>query len=204
MRVSSSNRSVIQQSFFDDLERWLKDNQFSEREFKKGMDRLAGLLALTCLSFAQEKSRGPLDPQDKRREKAWLIPVRRISQEYYYSWYEERISQGHWETGNRSREAFYIEYGINHQGTGREDSGGNRNRVRRPIMKLSMLATLKWIEHTKVVNRVASTVFIGDNSRGGHTNLAGQGMQSGRVGTVIGGKGAFGSTKQTLSSMRNA
>jgi len=198
MRVSGRNISYIQPQFFNDINRWIDDNKYSQKNLRKGMDALTGLMAMTCLSYAQEKSRGPLDPYGKRREKAWLIPVRRISQEYYYAWYEERISQGHWEVGNRSREAWYIEFGINHQNTGRDDSAGNRVRIRRPIMKLSVIATLKYIDKTQASEKVMSHILIGDNNRSAKRSIAGQEIQSSRVGTVIGGRAG------TISTMRNA
>lgn len=145
--------------------------------FKYAMDGAVAMYAFVTLAEAQRRSRGPLDPRQTgrrlsghrfvgdphgnvRREPlydptAWKIPVRRITGEYFAGWRAERLNLGVWMVTNYSREAYFIEHGINHRGTGLVDSGGNRVRIRRPILKLSVLAAINFIE-----GRNADTVAL--------------------------------------------
>lgn len=244
--LSGGRNNWVNPKFFEDIDRFIQQNNYSRHVLNAKMDQLAHLMAITCLAFAQGKSHGPLDRSARsggalgaqsrslghgqfdiainaqrkhframavksfnRGSLAWRIPVRRISQVYFYAWFAHRLNRGHWETANFSREAFFIEFGINHDrlgATGLKDSAGNRVRIRRPIMKLSLLATLRYIEGTGVERRIMQQIFIGDNNRS--TGAVGTTMQSGNIGTVIGQGGqtnAFGqSTLQKIPTMHFA
>lgn len=165
-----TNTFQIDPSFFQQVREFIEDNRNSAKNFKFGMDAAVGLYAYTTLAEAQKRSAGPIDPQmrgtrlsghrfignsngEVRRQPiysstAWKIPVRRISGAYFSGWYAKRISLGYWMVSNTSREAYFIEFGINHQGTGLSDSAGNRVRIRRPILKLSVLAAYNYAEGT--------------------------------------------------------
>lgn len=78
---------------------------------------------------------------------AWKIPVRRITGAYYAGWYAERLSPSVWMVSNKSREAYYIEFGINHAGTGLHSTGG-RVRIRRPVLKLSVMEAMSFAAGT--------------------------------------------------------
>lgn len=161
---------TIDPSFFRQIEEFIQDNKNSVKNFKFGMDAAVMLYAYTTLAEAQKRSLGPLDPRmvgkrmtghrfigsssgDVRRQPlytstAWKIPVRRISGAYFSGWFVKRVSLGVWMLSNNSREAYFIEFGINHAGTGLHDSAGNRVRIRRPILKLSVLAAYNFAAST--------------------------------------------------------
>lgn len=81
---------------------------------------------------------------------AWTIPVRRITGQYYEGWYIQRVGMAVWRMSNRSREAWYIEFGINHEGRGLIDaSTGKTYRVPRPIFKLSLLRAVQFARGTR-------------------------------------------------------
>lgn len=130
------------------------------------MNVLTSLLARTNQAFAQEMSRGPLDPQERKPDAAWKIPVRRISSAYYRGWKVRRLAPAVWMLYNDSREAYYIEYGINHVGRGTTVTYKNGRtyiksgaRVRRPIRKMSLIKTLNFVDHSRVGHRVWEMIW---------------------------------------------
>lgn len=82
-------------------------------------------------------------------EGAWKIPVRRITGAYLAGWKVRHIGVGIWETYNDSREAYFIEFGINHRGTGLTSTGG-LVRIRRPVLKLSVMQAVAFARGTKM------------------------------------------------------
>jgi hypothetical protein len=120
---------VITDQFFRDVNNFIRDNESSMRRFNYGMDFLVQLLARTAHGYAQKLSAGPVDPQGRRRDLAFQLPVRRITGRYYFGWKIKKISMGIWLVYNDSREAYFIEYGIHPSG----------RRVRRPVSKLTAL-----------------------------------------------------------------
>jgi hypothetical protein len=115
------------------------------------MSELAFHMALVNQGEARKMSFGPYDPTGKDTSLAWQNPVRRISQTYYLSWKVRQVRPGVAQLYNDSREAFFIEFGINHLGEGR--------RVRRPIRKLSLLKTLEHMSRTNTYHRIWAQVF---------------------------------------------
>jgi hypothetical protein len=136
---------------FEGIENYIRWAQGVPRKMPVAMDVLVRFMAYTNLGVAQKYALGPVDPQQTRPELAWKIPVRRISGRYFFGWKTRRVSLGVWQLYNDSREAFFIEFGI-HQ--------GSTKRIRRPIQKLSLLSTMKFLEVTKVYHRVWSSVFL--------------------------------------------
>lgn len=166
----------LSSSYFKQLEDWYNDNLRSAEEMMFAIDRTMMGYAYVTVGAAQRRSAGPLDPRSTntryiptghyfvgsqagsntpaRRVQtytvhsplAWKIPVRRITGAYYKGWYARRVAPGIWEVSNKSREAYYIEYGINHIGTGAVGPAGQRVRIRRPILKLSVLEALTFAQ----------------------------------------------------------
>jgi len=142
----------IDKSFFDALENQIIWAEGIPRKMPIAMDRLVRFMAYTNLGIAQKMSLGPVDPNMAQPSLAWKIPVRRISGRYFFGWKTNRVGLGHWQLYNDSREAFFIEFGISPSLTpGR--------RIRRPILKLSLMQTLKWMERTGVYHRVFAQIY---------------------------------------------
>jgi hypothetical protein len=116
------------------------------REFELRTDTLVHLLAMAHKGIAQQKSRGPL-----RGDKAWVIPVRRIEEEYYHGWRARRITLGAWEVFNPVPHAFFIEHGINPRATG--------EAVPRPILRQSGVETVRFVARTRVGERFSSDIL---------------------------------------------
>lgn len=119
-------------------------------QFHIGMNQLCQLMAYVNQSFARKMSFGPEDPAGTRSELAWKIPVRRITNRYYLGW-KVRPIRGGWQLYNDSREAYFIEFGINWR-------GGNR-RVRRPIQRLSLKKTMDYMATTQAYHRIWSEIY---------------------------------------------
>jgi hypothetical protein len=135
--------------FFQDVERYIRGLEASGRNLYAASNMLTELLARAHQGFALEKSRGKYDPYQKVPEMAWMIPVRRITQRYYRNWKVRRLAPGVWEVYNDSREAYFIEYGIH----------TSKRRVRRPIMKITLIKTLRWSDAVGVGHRVWEQAF---------------------------------------------
>ncbi len=90
---------------------------------------------------------------------AWTIPVRRITQDYYHGWKHKKLGNARYMVYNASREAYFIEFGINHQATGLVGSNGVRVRVRRPVMKLAVIKALNFARATHFDMNIISQTF---------------------------------------------
>ena len=143
-------------SFFEAIENAILQSMRIRRQMPIAMDRLVRFMSYAHLGFAQKRSLGPVDPMQRRPEFAWKIPVRRISGRYFFGWKVKRVGMGHYKMYNDSREAFFIEFGIHRNPyTGKPSA----RRIRRPIMKLSFLENLRFIQSTHVANRVWSSLY---------------------------------------------
>lgn len=105
-------------------------------------------------------------PVPQFSDAAWKIPVRRITGNYFRGWKVKRLVPGVWALVNDSREAYFIEFGINWVGaTGSISRKGAKpylkynRRVRRPIQKLSLMKTMRFIESTGVADKVWAATF---------------------------------------------
>jgi hypothetical protein len=144
----------------------------SRRNFAFGMNALVMMMAYTNLGIAQKMSAGPVDPQMRNVSAAWKIPVRRITENYFFGWKVRRIGPATWELFNDSREAYFIEFGI-HQ---------SNARVRRPIRKLSLRKTLARMEGSAIYHRIWAEIYT---ANGQHFGFA-QTMQSSGKGSFTG------------------
>lgn len=120
------------------------------------MNQLVYRMALINQGEARKMSYGPHDPSQRQPEAAWKLPVRRISERYYLGWKVKQIADG-WMLFNDSREAYFIEFGINWLGAGR--------RVRRPIRKLSLRRTMDYMASTQAYHRIWANIY---KTRQGH------------------------------------
>jgi hypothetical protein len=157
----------IEQDTFVDLENLIVELETAGKRIKPAMNDLCKVLAFVGLAQAQKRSRGIVDPRQTSStvtvrpgtsrvgytpgrslsSQAWKIPVRRITGAYYRGWRVNRVTMGVWEVFNESREAYFIEYGIHTSG----------RRVRRPIAKLSLLATIRFAD--PIIHRMTNWVF---------------------------------------------
>jgi hypothetical protein len=177
-----SNESIfrISPKTFTEIDEWITAAETSGKNVAWGMEVLLMLMARTNQAEAKALSRGPVDPQMNRPDTAWKLPVRRITSRYYKGWKVRRLGSQRWALFNDTREAYFIEYGINHWGQGTDvgsrgkaqrghmrvggvqyEGGSNprayykgSRRVRRPIRKLSLISTLKFMDQSKASARV--------------------------------------------------
>lgn len=137
---------------------------------RKYMDLLARFMALRNQGFSRKMSFGPLDPDGRRSELAWRSPdegIRRISQAYYLGWKLKRIGPGWYRVYNDSREAYFIEFGISEVGFGEGRHVPNR-RIRRPVRKLALIKTMKFMMTTQAYHRVWADIY---RTRGFHSGF---------------------------------
>lgn len=132
------------EDIFEALENTIVNCQRMRRGLPVAMDRACRFCSYAQLGFGQKRAAGPVDPEQARPELAWRIPVRRISGRYFFGWKVKRVGMGWWQFYNDSREAFYIEYGIH----------TSPRAIRRPVHKLSFIDTLRFLEGTKIWDRV--------------------------------------------------
>lgn len=142
-------------------------------QMEQNMIRLTQLMATVNQGFARKMAFGPEDPRGRGSTLAWRLPVRRISGRYYLGW-KIRPIRGGWQLYNDSREAYFIEFGINHLGEGR--------RVRRPVQRLSLRQTLEYMASTQAYHRIWSEIYRHRGKGFGFT----QQVQSARMGSFTG------------------
>lgn len=120
------------------------------RQLRQQMVKLTQVMAFVNQREARKMSFGPADPHGEDSALAWKLPVRRITGRYYLGWKVRPVAGG-WQLYNDSREAFYIEYGINWLGQGR--------RVRRPVQRLSLKKTMEYMMTTQAYHRIWGEIF---------------------------------------------
>jgi len=133
-----------------------------------GTNILCQQMAYVNQSEARRMSFGPHDPREQNPNAAWRLPVRRISERYYRGWKVKPIMNG-WMLFNDSREAYFIEFGISRvgfswaiRGDRQERLGPRRTptrRIRRPVRKLSLIRTLKYMASTQAYHRIWSEIY---------------------------------------------
>lgn len=196
---------------FQDVDGLMEDLRMNQRMFAKGENLLVRMLAMTHMALAQQKSRGPMMPGARRMaspgartvtglisgrqyhetarqvaaaqypgSRAFGIPVRRITGAYYAGWKVRRIGPSMYMTYNDSREAYFIEFGINPRATG---------AVRRPILKMTAIGTLRFIQSTRLIERFTeATIGSKRSKRGQYQSFLARMAGSNMLG-VIGPKG---------------
>jgi hypothetical protein len=151
--------------------RWAEVEVPSQIPF--AMDNLVHQMALVNQSIARKMALGPFDPQERDPSLAWRTPaqgIRRISSAYFLGWKVYKVGMAHYRLENRSREAYFIEFGISRVGF-----GGTRvvpkRRIRRPVRKLSQLKTIDFMRTTNAYHRVWTDMYRARHARGGFTQI---------------------------------
>lgn len=137
------------------IEDYIEDNKFSIDKLRYGMDTLVRVLVNITRTEALARSGGPVAARHRSNPAlAFKIPVQRITGQYYAGWHLRRVRNAHWMLYNDSVEAYLIETGM-------------FLRVRRPILKLSFISMLRFIQVTKTAETFADWVLAPRrNSRG--------------------------------------
>jgi hypothetical protein len=176
-RISGVMR--IDESFFLKLREYKEDNINDIGKVKWAIDKIVMGYALVSQGEAQKRSLGPqvtpgsaggsvrfgvrgrhLRNMAIPTVGAWKIPVRRITGAYFEGWHISQVGHAVWLLTNVSREAYFIEFGINHHSTtGLFGPSGQRVRVRRPVMKLSVLEAMRKIEATGADANIIVNIF---------------------------------------------
>lgn len=159
----STNPSV---RFANELHAWANQLGEAGKKLPMSLNALASILARVDQWESIKRSSGPRDRRAKNSQLAWKIPVRRISSHYFQGWYVRRVAPGTWMVYNPTREAYYIEYGIH----------TSNRRVRRPIRKLALIATLKFADRHKVGEHVWEAIFGTLRQGGGISYRRGAGV----------------------------
>ena len=133
------------------------------RKLRYYMNELVFMLALYGQGQARKMSFGPFDPSQSMPGEAWKIPVRQITGNYYISWKVRQIKPAVWQLYNDSREAFFIEFGINWLGAGR--------RVRRPILKMTELKLATYAMSSPISGRFWASALKHDGKGYGFTQI---------------------------------
>jgi len=156
----------------DAIEQWIQWAQYEvPHKLPYYMDRLAHFMALTNQGYSRKMAFGPLDPDGRRTELAWRTPeqgIRRISQAYYLGWRLRKRGMGWYSVFNNSKEAYFIEYGISEVGFG-ENRHVPKRRIRRPVRKLALLKTVRFMAQTNAYHRVWVDIFKSNRAYGGFT-----------------------------------
>lgn len=155
--VQGRGAVTITTDTFNAIEQYIRWCNGVPGRLQPATDILARFMALTNQGIAQQMSYGASDPQNRNPSQAWKIPVRRISQRYFYGWKVKRVAPSTWMLYNDSREAYFIEYGIHRQP--RSEIVSSR-RIRRPIRKLSLKRTLEAMMRTTAYHRVWAEIFV--------------------------------------------
>lgn len=151
-RSSVIPRAVgIGRSDFSDVDELIRSLRRGTREFDSAMNLAAQMLAKANQGIVQGYMRGPTTrPVDARRiASSFSIPVRRVTGKTYQGWRVRRIRQGMWELFNEERGAWAVEFGVVAGGHGR----------RRPVLKMSAVATLRFVQRTRFGNRIYHGTF---------------------------------------------
>lgn len=129
------------------IEDYILDNRHSIDKLRYGTDVLIRVLANIVKSEAQRRSGGPVAARHRSNPAlAFKIPVQRITGRYYAGWTLRRVRNAHWMVYNEAYEAWLIETGL-------------YQRVRRPILKLSVIAMLRFIQSTRTADSFVDWVL---------------------------------------------
>lgn len=139
--------TVIMRPDFTAIENFIRDNKESQAKAMQGVDLLVRTMAMVVKGYAQQRSGGPVAPR-RRSNPAWAgkIPVQRITGAYFAGWTVRRVGMARWLVYNDAKEAYLIETGM-------------YQRVRRPILKLSIIAMLKFLEGSRTEQRFLGSMI---------------------------------------------
>lgn len=138
---------TISRRTFDQIVEYIADNEGSIQKARCGQDVLIQGMVTFVRSEAMSKSFGPVAP--RKRSVAALagrIPVQRITGAYYAGWYIRRLGNARWAVGNSSWDGYLIETGM-------------FQRVRRPILKMSVISMLRYLQTTRVSEQFADWII---------------------------------------------
>jgi hypothetical protein len=167
------NQFSISRKTFERLEDWIKDNEASSEKAKQGMDTLVRLCVLVVKAEAQKRTMGPVAPRGRSNPAlAYRVPVQRITGRYFAGWTVRRTRFGAWMIYNDERAAYFVEFGIG-------------QRVRRPILKMSVIAMLKFLQSTRTGERFAEYILAPRRSPQGRFRSFDE-----RLGSLVRGMGA--------------
>lgn len=145
--LASQRQTVIMRADFTAIENFMRDMKGSVERVQQGGDLLVRTMALVILGYAQQKSGGPVAPGKRSVPSlANRIPVQRITGAYFAGWKTKRLGLMSWLVYNDSKEAYLIETGM-------------YQRVRRPILKMSVIAMLKFLENSRTELRFLDSVI---------------------------------------------
>lgn len=170
----------IDRRIFNEMDELLRSLRRGTREFQFVMNTAVHLLARTNLGIVQAKYRGPHDPS-YRFVKPWLIPIPRRSTETYTGWHVRAIAPGIWAVSNERRGAYMVEFGIVRGGGG----------VRRPVLKMSGIATLRFIARTRFANRIMADTFGHLQDNKGHFRSFSARMAGSSLLGIVGPRGVL-------------
>jgi hypothetical protein len=153
--VAPGSGFSISRTTINQLTEHMLDAKASSEKAHSAADVLVQGMAYITRSEAMQKSMGAVAA--RRRSNpilAYRIPVQRISGAYYAGWYVRRLGIGIWAVGNATKEAYLIETGM-------------YQRVRRPILKMSVISMLQFLQTTRLADMFAdSLIQPRRNSRG--------------------------------------
>lgn len=135
----------INRQHFEEVEQLIRSLRQGSKEWMSAMDLSTELLAHTTQGFALRYYRGAQYPGGA----AFTIPVRRITGRTGSGWRVKKLGMGRWEVFNEERGAWMVEHGIVAGGGG----------TRRPILRMSGVATLRFIQRTRFGNRIMAETF---------------------------------------------
>lgn len=163
---------------FDQIEDFIVDNQASIEKANMGIDLLVRSMVLVIKGIAQQKSAGPVARRRRSNPAlAYKIPVQRITGAYFAGWTQRRIGMGHWAVYNDTVEAYLIETGL-------------YQRVRRPILKMSLIGMLRLLQTTRTGDRFLEWVLAPRrNARGQFQSFNKRLMGTQTLGGMAGPKG---------------
>lgn len=171
---------TISKRTFDQIEEFIADNAASIEKVNIGIDLLVRSMVMVTRGIAQQKSGGPVAPRQRSNPAlAGRIPVQRITGAYFAGWTIRRLGSGHWMVYNDTTEAWLIEFGI-HQ------------RVRRPILKMSLIGMLGMIQTTQTADRFLDWVLAPRrNSQGRFASFESRLMGTATLGGMAGPSGSL-------------
>ena len=151
----------IARSSFDDVDILIRSLRQGTREFQAAESLATRLLAHATQGFAVGYMSGPSAPASgstRYVRSSFGIPVRVITGRSRAGWKVRRVSLTAWEVYNEERGAWMVEHGI--------VAGGGAKR--RPILRMSGVATLRFIQRTRFAQRMMADTFGNLRNNRGH------------------------------------
>src|SRR6266516_1149418 len=151
----------ITRESFEQVDQLIGSMRRGTREFQSVMDLAAELLAKTTQGIVQMKYRGARISSRSvsgYERSSFGFPIRQITGRTLRWWRARRIAPVVLEGVNEERGAYFVEYGIVRGGQG----------VSRKPLKLSGIATLRFIQRTRFSQRIMAETFGNLRNNRGH------------------------------------